>query len=226
MLKQRFRQFSLYLTPFQKRQAMIATKSGAVSRKPRQKIPDYLIYEIIDGQPIHYQGYMEVVAGRKKFSDIMGSSKLQGFIVAYIQRLLLLNLDEERYVILSSEAGLHLDKRNNLAGDILIFTSSALPIEEIDEHYADVPPKIAIEVDITADANDMEPNTYIFKKTQKLLDFGVEKVIWITTKTKKVTVATPQADWQVKDWNKDVEILEGIILNVGAYLTRKGSAFA
>lgn len=205
---------------------MLATRSGAKSRKPRQKIPDYLIYEIIDGQPIHYKGYREVVDGHKRFSDIMGSSKLQAFIVAYIQRLLLLNLNEDQYVILSSEAGLHLDKRNNLAGDILIFTSNALPIEEIDEHYADVPPKIAIEIDIMADANDMEPDTYIFKKIQKLLDFGVEKVIWITTKTKKITVATSQADWQVKDWHKDVEILEGITLNVGAYLTKKGSAFA
>ena len=205
---------------------MIATKSGVTSRKPRQKIPDYLIYEIIDGQPIHYKGYREVVAGHKTFSDIMGSSKLQGFIVTYIIVHLGRLLDDSKYTLISSEAGLHLDKRNNLAGDVLIFDSAALPIEEIDEHYADVPPKVVIEVDIMADPFDMEPNNYIFKKTQKLLDFGVEKVIWITTKTKKVTVATPQADWQVKDWNKDVEILEGITLNIGAYLTKKGSAFA
>ena len=67
-----------------------------------------------------------------------------------------------------------------------------------------------------ADPSDIEQDSYLFKKTRKLLDFGVGKVIWITTKTKKATVAMPGADWQLKDWNKDVEILEGIPLNVGA----------
>ncbi len=101
-----------------------------------------------------------------------------------------------------------------------------MPIEEIDEHYADVPPKIVIEVDIMADPTDMHPDTYFFKKTQKLLDFGVEKVIWITTYTKKITVATPNAPWQVMDWHDDVEVLNGIVCNVGNYLAGKGSAFA
>ncbi len=205
---------------------MIATKSGIKPKKPRTPVPDSLVYEIIDGQPIHYQGYREVMAGTKTLSDIMGSSKLQSFIVTYLIVLLGKALDDSKYTVLSSEAGIHLDRRNNLAGDVLIFDSSTMPIEDIDEHYADVPPKVAIEVDIIADVSDMEPNTYFYKKTQKLLDFGVEKVIWITTRTKKVTVATPNADWQVKDWNKDVEVLEGIILNVGGYLSQKGSAFA
>jgi hypothetical protein len=127
---------------------MIATKSGLRVRKPREKVPEYLIYEIMDGQPIHYNGYREVLAGNKKLSDIMGSSTLQSFIVAYVLRVLMKGLSEDDYVILTSEAGLHLDRRNNLAGDILIFDSKTLPIEKIDEHYADVPPKVAIEVDI------------------------------------------------------------------------------
>jgi hypothetical protein len=205
---------------------MIATKSGLRVRKPREKVPEYLIYEIMDGQPIHYNGYREVLAGNKKLSDIMGSSTLQSFIVAYVLRVLMKGLSEDDYVILTSEAGLHLDRRNNLAGDILIFDSKTLPIEKIDEHYADVPPKVAIEVDIMADPADMQPDTYLFRKTQKLLDFGVEKVIWITTYTKKVTVATPQAPWQVLDWNDDIEIMGGVVCNVGAYLTRKGSSLA
>ncbi len=131
------------------------------------------------------------------------------------------------YTVLTSEAGIHLDdRRNNLAGDILIFDNSVLPYRHLNLHYAQVPPKIAIEVDISADPYDMAPDAYIFKKTQKLFDFGVEKVIWITTEAKKVTVATPNQDWQTKDWSKDVEILDGIFFNVGKYLTEKGSPFA
>lgn len=205
---------------------MIATKSGVTTRKPRAKVPEHLIYEIIDGQPIHYRGYREVMAGNKTFEEIMGSSKLQSFIVTYLVVLLGKALDDNKYTLLSSESGLHLDNRNNLAGDVLIFDSDSMPIEDIDEYYADVPPKIAIEVDIRADPDDMQPDTYLFKKTQKLLDFGVEKVIWITTQAKKVTVATSHGAWQVKDWHEDVEIIEGIVCNFGQYLTKRGSTFA
>lgn len=204
---------------------MIATKSGG-TRKPRAKVPEHLIYEIIDGKPIHYRGYRDVMAGNKTFEEIMGSSKLQSYIVLYILKLLIKGLDEDAYVVLTSEAGLHLNKRNNLAGDILIFDSNSMPIEDINECYADVPPKVAIEVDIRADPSDIQPDTYLFRKTQKLLDFGVEKVIWITTQAKKVTVATPHTAWEIKDWHDDIEIIEGIVCNVGQYLTKRGSAFA
>ncbi len=208
---------------------MVVTKSRHVVRKAAKaapKIPDYLIREVIDGKPIYYKGYRDVLAETKTFAEIMGSSTLQSFIIAYLQRLLYKFLDDETHTILSSETGIHLNKYNNLAGDILIFENSVLPIEAIDEHYATVPPKIAIEVDIAAEAPDLEIDSYIFNKTQKLLNFGVEKVIWITTKSKKVTVATKNEDWQVKDWNKDIEVFDGIIFNIGEYLRKKGSPFA
>ena len=205
---------------------MIATKAGVQTRKPKANVPEYLIYEIMDGKPIHYKGYREVLAGTKTFSEIMGSSALQSFIVAYVQRLLFKELSEDDFTILSSESGLHLNKRNNLAGDILIFDNATLPIETINEFYASVPPKIVIEVDITADPTDISPDAYMFQKTQKLLNFGVERVIWITTQAKKVTIATPDDDWQTKDWHKDIEVMAGISFNLGRYLTQKGSPFA
>ncbi|WP_373511347.1 Uma2 family endonuclease [Persicitalea sp.] len=205
---------------------MIATKSGPKVRKSRAKVPEHLIYEIIDGQPIHYRGYREVMSGQKTFSEIMGSSGLQSLIVTYLIILLGKSLDDSKYTILSSESGLHLDKHNNLAGDILIFDNEYLTIDKIDEHYVDVCPKIAIEVDIRADPADMGNGNYIFKKTQKLLDFGVEKAIWVTTQAKKVTVATPGSPWQVLDWNEDIEVLNGITCNVGQYLKTRGSTFA
>ncbi len=45
----------------QKYTKMIASKSGISIRKPSVKIPKYLIYEIIDGKPIYYRGYREVL---------------------------------------------------------------------------------------------------------------------------------------------------------------------
>jgi Uma2 family endonuclease len=205
---------------------MIATKSGVQVKKPRLTVPEYLIYEIMDGKPIHYKGYREVLAGTKTYAEIMGSSTLQSFVIAYIQRLLFAQLSDDTFTILSSETGIHLDKRSNLAGDILIFDNATLPIDAIDEFYAQVPPRVVIEVDITADPTDIDTDSYIFQKTQKLLNFGVEKVIWITTQAKKVTVATQDADWQIKDWHKDIDVLDGVRFNIGAYLTKKGSSFA
>ncbi|MDZ7897269.1 MAG: Uma2 family endonuclease [Arcicella sp.] len=190
-------------------------------RIPIAKIPDRLVYEVMDGNPIFYKGYKEVLAGKKTYSEIMGSSKLQSLIVSYLLRILFKNFDEEQFTILSSEAGIHLDNGNNLAGDILIFTPEQIVGEEFDEKYADVPPKIAIEVDISADVEDLGEEGYIYKKTQKLLDFGVEKVIWITTKAQKVTVATPDKDWQISNWNKDIEVMDGVSFNIGEYLLKK-----
>ncbi|TAE33966.1 MAG: Uma2 family endonuclease [Cytophagales bacterium] len=206
---------------------MVATKNSIQSRKPRLKVPDYLVYELIDGKPIYYKGYREVMSGEKTFSEIMGSSLLQSLIVGYVQRVLFKELSEDEYTVLASETGIHLDRRNNLAGDVLIFDNATLPIETINTFYAQVPPKVVIEVDITADPTDITPTNYIFQKTQKLLSFGVEKVIWITTDSKKVTVATAgNDDWLIKDWHKDIEVMNGVSFNIGQYLTQKGSPFA
>lgn len=166
---------------------MVATKSGANLKKPKAKIPEYLIYEIIDGKPIHYKGYQEILAETKTWAEIIGTSALQSLIITHLVILIGKLLDENLYTILTNEAGLHLDRRNNLAGDIMIFDNDTLPIEAIDEHYAQVPPKIVIEVDTTADPTDIHPEAYTFKKTQKPLDFGVKKVIWIATQAEKVS---------------------------------------
>ena len=54
-----------------------------------------------------------------------------------------------------------------------------------------------------------------------MLNFGVERVIWILTNSKKVLVATPNNDWLTMDWDKDIEILEGIVFNIQTYLTSR-----
>jgi Uma2 family endonuclease len=204
---------------------MIASKVAPYMRhrpKPRN-VPDYLIYEIMDGQPIYYKGFRDVLSGKKQAEEIMGSSKLQSYIVTYLTAVLVNFLDEELFTVLGHEAGIHLDKSNNLAGDILVFDTETLPGSDIDEHYADVPAKIAIEVDVTADTSDIGGvDTYVYKKVRKLLDFGVERVIWINTATKTILIADDNlASWIVQDWNKDIEILEGLTINIPAFLLKK-----
>ncbi len=53
----------------------------------------------------------------------------------------------------------------------------------------------------------MSEYDYIHLKTQNLLDFGVEQVIWVFTTSKKVLIAEPGQDWLIKDWGKKIDVL-------------------
>ena len=70
------------------------------------------------------------------------------------------------------------------------------------------------------------PDGYIYTKTDKLLQFGVEKVIWLMSESKKVLVATKDENWSIIDWNKDIAIANGISFNIGKYLKDEESPFA
>lgn len=122
---------------------------------------------------------------------------------------------------------MHLENKSNLSADIAIFETSKLPLKAADKNYASVPPKIQIEVDIDADIEDFEfPEAYINLKTDKLLAFGVEKVIWILSESKKVMIATTDENWQIANWHKEIEITEGLHFNIGQYLQVGDSPFA
>lgn len=202
---------------------MTATKPNpSVAAKPRSYIPKYLIRETIDGEPFYYKGYRAVLTGKKTLEDIMGASILQSYIVSFLFEVLVRLINKQKYRILTSEPGLHIDRRNNLSGDILIYERATLTPDKITTKYADIPAKIVLEVDIKIDETKSSDWDYVQRKTQKLLDFGTEKVIWIFTKTKKVMVATPDAPWLTYHWDNNLEIIEGAMFNIGAYLAEEG----
>jgi hypothetical protein len=152
------------ISPYRKKRLPIKAKD----------IPHYLIYEIMDGKPIYYEGFREVLSNKKTFEEIMGSSRLQARIVAVIVKDLNIRLSDD-FEALSNEFGIHLNHKNNLCGDIGIFESSQF-LESMDEDkYFDIPPKIVIEVDTKAAFEFIDDGEYYHNKTQKLLDFGVEK---------------------------------------------------
>lgn len=199
---------------------------GRVS-KAVEKIPDSLIYERIDGKPVYYRGYKEVLNNQKTVEDIMGTSSLQGTIIEYLLRILFRSDYMNSYRILTNELGIHLENNNNLSADIAIYEKAKLPVSSADKHYTNTPPKVQIEVDIDADTENFDSRDgYIYTKTQKLLDFGVERVIWVLSANKRVLVASPDEDWQVIDWHKEIEILDNLTFCVGKYLKAEDSPFA
>lgn len=186
-----------------------------------RNIPEALIYEIMDGKPIYRKGYRDVLAGRKTLEEIRGASSLQALIVSYLNGMLWNWFDGPKYFVLTGEPGVHINHRDNLAHDVAIFDQSVLTPDKISKKYANVPPLVALEVDIEADVSEMTETGYIHHKTRKLLQFGTQKVIWVLTEARVVMVATPDRI-ETFDWNRDIEVMDGRVVNVGGYLVGKG----
>ncbi len=190
----------------------------------QQQVPDYLVYEEIDGKPIYYKGYQEVLSQNKTIDDVMGCSDLQAVIVSTILEYLYTNLDKKKYKIVTNEAGLHISKGNNLSADIAIYNKATLQQTPLKNRYFDMPPLAVIEVDTNAELKNLaQPMNYYFQKTQKLLDFGVQEVIWIATGAKKAMIARHQHDWITTDWHKSVTLLfEQYTFSIGELLKAEG----
>jgi hypothetical protein len=203
---------------------MIALDKPKIYRKKRRptNVPEYLVYEIIDGKPYYYNGYKDVLNKTKTFEEIMGTSSYQWKILEYLLRLLFKNLNENVYSIATNEPGLHLDRRNNLAGDILVFDKQELPSAAISKKYAAVPALLHIEVDIAADLEEEPSIIYLEKKVNKLLAFGTKKIIWVFTKNKRILVATGVTNWQWHDWNETLPLIDEVDFNIAGYLKAEG----
>jgi Uma2 family endonuclease len=179
-----------------------------------KNIPESLIYEMSDGKPIYYRGYKEVLEKTKKLEEIMGCSSIQALVISCILEYLYKNIPDN-YKIFTNEMGLQIKKGVRRACDIAIFEKSQLLDYQYNDKFFTFAPKIVIEIDTKADMDEMTtPLDYYFKKTQELLDFGVEKVIWISTESQKISVAIPNQDWITRNWNTEIEILNDLKMNV------------
>ncbi len=201
---------------------MTAPKSK--TPKVKQEIPEEFIYEMWDGKPVYYAGYKEALKNRKESELIehpMPSSFLQSLIVMAISYFLKKQL-EEYYFILSNEIGVNIKKGNHVANDIAVIAKNKVK-NPSSQNYANVPPKIVFEVDIkAATENFANKNDYFYKKTQKLLDFGVEKVIWVMTDVRKILIAVPDNPWLLVNWHDDVEVFDGHSFNLTQLLKDEG----
>lgn len=199
------------------------TKSKRNTASAKIVVPDYLIREIIDGDRWFYRGYRDVLSGLKTPEEIMACSTYQSLLVGYVYNKLWNALEDQPYWVMSNEVGNNLSKKSKVAYDIAVFDKTTLPPERISANYANVPPKLVIEIDVKIESESKTPDDIVWQiKTQKLLTSGVEKVIWFFTKTQKVLIARPNEDWILADWQRDIEIWEGLTINVAQYLAKQG----
>ncbi|MEJ5339777.1 MAG: Uma2 family endonuclease [Aquificaceae bacterium] len=195
----------------------MAVKGGkrVIKKSEKRRVPEVLIYEMKRGKPIYYRDYQKVLSGEKTPEEVMGSSKIQWFILYLIYSYLVQKLDRNRYIIATNEAGFKTTKGSWRNLDIAIFEKEKLLREGIDHRYTAVAPEVVIEIDTKADLTKYgDFMNYCREKTQELLDAGVKKVIWYTTFDKKVMIAEEGKKWFITGWDEEVEIIEDIKINL------------
>ncbi|WP_245859510.1 hypothetical protein [Spirosoma aerolatum] len=96
---------------------MLATQETTAT----SAIPSYFIYEVLNGRPLYYRGYKEVLENHLNPESIRGSSALQSILVSLIHSYIMLNRDKKKYIPVTNEAGVHLALTDNLSCDVAIF---------------------------------------------------------------------------------------------------------
>jgi len=184
-----------------------------------QKIPTKLIYEMVKGKPIYYKGFKQYLKGNKQIEEIMGSSKLQSLIIAELIFLLRTFVGDD-YLIFTNEIGIQFSKKSWRAADIAMIKSEK--VKNLDNKYLAVAPELVIEIDTKAELHEIEnPLGYYQEKTDELIKFGVEKVVWIFTDTKKILIAEKNKPWLMSDWKDKTEIRKGLVIDLEKIVNKR-----
>ncbi len=195
----------------------------AATKKSRRKVPAYLIKEWVYDTPVYYKGYREVMKKNKTPEEIIADGMLTVIIKSWLSLLLGNQLNLSEYWVFCGEIGLQIPPFKSNSHGLVIIEKRLLPPGKVSNRYADVPPKVVIEIDTAVEYGEDEPvEQFVQQKTQQTLDFGTEKVIWIFTATQKVMVATRGADWIISDWSKTIEILDGVVFNLVEFIAQEG----
>lgn len=201
--------------------AIVETR--AATKTSKRKVPSYLIKEWVYDIPVYYKGYRDVLKKNKTPEEIMADGTLQAAIKFWLTLLLGNHLDLSKYWVFSGEVGSHIAYRQNASHDLVVIEKRLLPPGSVSNRYADVPARVVIEIDTAVEyGNDLPVEQFVQQKTQQTLDFGAEKVIWIFTATQKVMVATRDADWTISDWNKTIDVLDGVQFNLAEFVAKEG----
>ena len=189
-----------------------------------RQVPPILIYEEFDGHPIYRKGYKDVILGLKKINEIsMGTSTLQWFITNIINRHLQTVLPPN-YLCGPGELGLRLTKNTNFSADIAIFRPGQLKVGFQSARYSDVPPNVVIEIDIKTDGSEYFQNEdeYAHKKTEQLLQWGVERVIWVFSASRRVLVADNPQKWFFISWDLPFTVINDHEIDVWELMLASG----
>jgi Uma2 family endonuclease len=179
-----------------------------------------LIYELADGGPIYYNGYKDVLNGKKSIEALIGSSFLQAILIARIVAWLHEHFSD-KYLVLTSELGIQIDRNNWRLADIALLNKSLASKIKAQEKYINVAPDFIIEIDTKAaidEGGQIGGLDYFQTKTDTLLNFGVKKLVWIFTQNRKILVAENGKAWIIDNWDNLALEFEGKKLNLNSLI--------
>ena len=183
----------------------------------KREIPKVFIAEYMDGVPLYYRGYKSIIDTPSKAEEIMGAGGIHFILFDFFYQLLVDNLDRKKYWRAGGESGIKLRKNDLFNLDIAVYLRSKLPAATISKHVVSIAPELIIEIDTSIEFDEITQDEYVFKKTQRLLDFGTQKLIWGFSATNRIMVAEPNAPRQIYTWNTTLELIDGITFNLEAY---------
>lgn len=190
----------------------------AIAAKP--KVPDFLVKEEIDGVRFYYQNYKDFLNKKKNLEDIMGSSAIQSLVIEYLMAVFIEGGLRKKYRLFTNETGNNLGLRNNLQFDIALYDRTLLTADKITDKYVNaIAPTIVLEIDTDISLDDTgftAIQDYYFTKTQKLIDYGTQKVIWIFTKGKKIMVAEG-SEWHIYNFDKTIQVIDNVEFNLDIF---------
>ena len=169
------------------------------------------IYEMVNGKPIYYRGWQDVLKGEKTIEQIRTSSLIQSYLVSEINAYTHTAL-RKKYILGANEAGLKFKKGDWRAADICLWTKASLKNTPLHAHYSEIISEIVIEVDTKADTKEMP--MYYLEKTKDLHKHGVRRVLWIFTGSEQVMIAEKGQKWTIQEWSESFEVADGFMLNI------------
>ncbi|AQG81796.1 Uma2 family endonuclease [Spirosoma montaniterrae] len=200
---------------------MVTETASPTAEVSLQRVPSYLIYETLNGRPLYRKGYKDVLSNQKTPGEVIGCSDLQAIIVSALHLYLATHANRKTYWVVTNEPGLHIKLGDNIVNDIAFYEKEKVTVKG---KFFDVAPKVVVEVDIKIDLEEFpaKEQDYIYEKTESMLAFGTERVIWITTKSQKVFVATKDEPWLTLNWDTTIPVIDNLTLNITDLLTEEG----
>lgn len=200
--------------------AATVTPAVPVKRSSRrQALKKTLVYEIVDGQPVYYKGYREVLSGAKTKEEIMGDSSLQAWLKLRIAMVLFQQLHSKGFEVTNGEQGLKLGKKHRRDADIAIFRRENFSLSK---HYAQLPPDAVVEIDVEAETENNSEMEYVLRKVADYFAFGLQKVVWVFTLEQRTLVFAPDQPPLTLAWKDEVEVIAGAKFNIAKMLKESG----
>jgi hypothetical protein len=83
---------------------------------------------------------------------------------------------------------------------------------------------VVIEVDIKIDESEhfQDEEGYTYKKTEQLLKWGVERVIWVFSSSRRILVADNLQKWEFVSWDLPITVIDDHEVNVWDLMLKNG----